>query len=63
MATAGGVFNGIAGLVGLGGFWDPIKQSNLNNANKCLELTSHLSKLITNELNSLGSGVPADNIN
>ena len=31
-ATAGGVFNGIAGLIGLGGFWDPIKQSNLTSA-------------------------------
>ena len=31
-ATTGGVFNGIAGLIGLGGFWDPIKQSNLTSA-------------------------------
>ena len=31
-ATTGGVFNGIAGLVGLGGFWDPIKQNNLTSA-------------------------------
>jgi hypothetical protein len=43
MATAGGVFNGIAGLIGLGGFWDPIKQSNLTSATN--DLTNQQTKV------------------
>tara|TARA_B100002052_G_scaffold277793_1_gene283567 strand:+ start:441 stop:1139 length:699 start_codon:yes stop_codon:yes gene_type:complete len=40
-----------------------IKESNLKNANKCLELTSQLSQLISDELTSLGTSIPMDNIN
>ena len=43
MATAGGVFNGIAGLLGMGGFWDPIKQSNLTSATN--DLTNQQTKV------------------
>jgi len=43
MATAGGIFNGIAGLIGMGGFWDPIKQSNLTSATN--DLTNQQTKV------------------
>lgn len=42
-ATAGGIFNGIAGLIGLGGFWDPVKQSNLSSATN--DLTNQQTKV------------------
>ncbi len=42
-ATAGGIFNGIAGLIGMGGFWDPIKQNNLTSATN--DLTNQQTKV------------------
>lgn len=50
VATAGGVFNGIAGLLGLGGFWDPIKQNNLTSAtNDLVNQRTKVQNVITQD--------------
>jgi len=54
MATAGGVFNGIAGLIGAGGFWDPIKQSNLSSAtNDLLNQKTKVKNIVDTETDAI----------